>query len=476
MSEIKPIDLPSAAGVEFGRGDVRHFSEDDAVDVVGLQNPTRQLAQRDNLIASKLNEVVEVVNNKEQFVPLNLPRTTIPPGTEEVITNFRIPDGFEARVLNAAIASAPASSSLLLKIYFNTGYGNTTGTELVSTSTVFNSGAAFYNAGEFIVTARNNGSVALDAAIGVTLTVRPIGSTASLLVGSIIQGQRGYPGRDGGKGGKGDPGPGGAGTPGMIWSNAFNSANTYNAPQVVSYASAGTTSSYIAIRTNSSPSVAPPDPTYWDLVAQGVGGTPGANGAPIIWRSAWVSLTSYNVNDMVSYTTGGVTSTYICKVAVTSPNPPPSDSTHWDLSAGPGGGETPTWSVTDLSATTTYTATVTGPNDGIYGAVGASGNLPCKEYSGTNTIGVHKGLAFMYGQFNLNLPAACVLTVTLPTSVAKAGDPWTNAEVAVQASAQGTFYGTAFDLDKPASNQWKIKSLAAQPVHVDVTFFGMKIT
>ena len=81
MSEIKPIDLPSAGGLTFGRLDVRHFSEDDAVDVPGLQNPTRHLAERDNAIAAKLNEVVGAVNNKEQFVPLNLSRTAIPPGT-----------------------------------------------------------------------------------------------------------------------------------------------------------------------------------------------------------------------------------------------------------------------------------------------------------------------------------------------------------------------------------------------------------
>lgn len=477
MSDIKPLDLPSAAGVEFGRGDVRHFSEDDAVDVPGLQNPTRHLAQRDNLITTKVNEIVGVVNNKEQFVPLVMPKTTVPPGTEEIIHNFAIPDGFEARVLFARIASNPATSALALKIYYATGYGNSTGNEVVSTSTFFTSGAAFYNAGEFIVAVRNSGSTTIDASASITLTIRPIGSQASLLVGSVIVGPRGYPGGKGDHGGKGDPGVGGAGTPGLVWSGAFNSANSYNPPQVVSYASAGTTSSYVSILANTAPSVAPPNATYWDLVAQGVGAT-GTPGVGLTWRSAWVGLTAYNVNDAVSYTTGGVTSSYVCKLAVTSSTPPPSDPTHWDLSAGPGGGETPTYNLTALY--TQFAASVTGPSDGIYGAVTSTGSFACREFSGTNTIGVNKGLAFLYGQTYINLPSTSAVTFTLPVSAAT-GAQWTNTEVAFNASAHGTLPGSGtiaqmFDLDRPSSSQWRITSLSAQPVHVGISVTGAKLT
>ena len=52
---IRPIDLPSAAGIEYGHGDVRHFAQGDAMDVPGLANPTRHLAERDNQLAQKLN-------------------------------------------------------------------------------------------------------------------------------------------------------------------------------------------------------------------------------------------------------------------------------------------------------------------------------------------------------------------------------------------------------------------------------------
>ena len=107
---IDPVSLPSAAGVNFGEGDVRHFSEGDAVGVPGLSAPTRHLAQRDTLIAEKLNEVIDDVNNKEQIITLPVYRTVLPATTEEIIANFRIAPGYEARVLNAIISSTPVSS------------------------------------------------------------------------------------------------------------------------------------------------------------------------------------------------------------------------------------------------------------------------------------------------------------------------------------------------------------------------------
>lgn len=478
MSEIKPIDLPSAAGLAFGRGDVRHFSEDDAVDVPGLQNPTRHLAERDNLLALKMNEVVGVLNNREQFVPISLPRTTIPPGTEEVVTNFKIPVGFEARILNAAIGSVPASSALLLKIYYATGYGNTAGTELVSTTNVFSSGVAFYNDGEFIVAVRNSGSVSLDAAVSITATVRPIGSTAGLLVGSVIKGDKGNPGREGGKGGKGEPGPGGAGTPGMIWSGAFNSANTYNAPQVVSHVVSGITSSYIAKIANPAPSVAPPDGTYWDVIALG---SSGVSGAGLNWRNAWLAASTYAANDAVTDTVGGNTNSYVCILAVGPvATHPGADPTHWDVLASGSGGETPVYNITSLPAS--YSSTATSAADSGYGAVTSGPSaVPASEFSIVNTVGTYKGLVFFYGCFLINLPAGAVLTVTLPVSTAVSASQWLNTEVALNAAAHGDRAvegGTSVKLlnvARVSTDQWTITSLAAATMHVDVTFFGMKV-
>ena len=86
---IKPVSLPAGAGLDYGSGDVRHFGLGDAVNVPGLSNPTRNLAQRDNLLAEKVNEVVAVVNNREQFVPLPVIRTIVAPNDETIITNYK---------------------------------------------------------------------------------------------------------------------------------------------------------------------------------------------------------------------------------------------------------------------------------------------------------------------------------------------------------------------------------------------------
>ena len=129
---IKPIDLPAAAGIDYSGGDVRHFAQGDAVNVPGLSNPTRHLAFRDDLIAEKINEVVSVVNNQEQFVPLPVVRTTVPPGEEVVVTNYRIPQGFEARVLNAVVSTVPTTTSAELNIMYSSSFGGSAGTNIVT--------------------------------------------------------------------------------------------------------------------------------------------------------------------------------------------------------------------------------------------------------------------------------------------------------------------------------------------------------
>ena len=344
---IRPVDIPSAAGIDFGRGDVRHFSEDDGVDVVGLQTPTRHLAQRDNILAVKLNEVVEVVNNKEQFVPLLVPRTSVAPGTEEIVTNFAIPAGFEARVLNATVGSTPVTSSATLKIYYSNGYGNVTGTELVSTASTFSSGVAFYNAGEFIVALRNNGASMLEIAASITLTIRPIGSTAGLLVGTVVQGKQGLPGRQGDPGLPGPPGVGGAGTAGLAWKGVFNSGFTYYVNDAVSYTSGGVTQSYICILANPATATAPPNGTYWDMLASS--GSAGSAGAGVTWRGVWSTALSYVLNDIASFTFNSVTSSYICISAVgPSLTNPPTDASHWALFAGPTSSVPPTYTVSTV--------------------------------------------------------------------------------------------------------------------------------
>lgn len=270
---IRPIDLPQAAGVTYGKGDVRHFSPGDATDVPSLQNPTRQLAERDNLLAAKVNELVEDVNNKEQFVPLPIPRTILPPLDETIVANYRIPTGYESRVLNAVVASTPASTDIELNIYYNAFYGGVSGTAVVSTATEYSGGVSFYQAGEFIIALKNKTGQTLEIAASVLLSLRPVGAAGSLLVASVVQGEKGDPGMTGPRGPAGPAGTGGAGSPGMVWSGAWNSATPYVAKQVVRYDVYGSLpSSFICVQANTNKS--PQDSylgseSYWDVVALG---------------------------------------------------------------------------------------------------------------------------------------------------------------------------------------------------------------
>jgi hypothetical protein len=243
--------------------------------VPDLAAPTRQLAQRDNALAAKLNEVVESVNNREQFVPLPMLRTTLSPSDEIVATNYRIPPGFEARILNATIASTPVNSAIQLDILYSQGYGNTSGESLVSTSDEFTAGTSFFQNGEFIVILRNKSGITLDLAPSILLTMRPVGEAGTLLVGSIIQGERGPVGMTGGQGRQGEPGTGGAGSPGMVWDGAWVNGKNYNPKTVVSFQLYGSvTSSYFCkVAHVSDPTSEPPNPAFWDVVALGSAGS-----------------------------------------------------------------------------------------------------------------------------------------------------------------------------------------------------------
>lgn len=272
---IKPIDLPSAAGVNRGEGDVRHFSEGDSFSVPGISGPTRELAERDNLIAEKLNETIQTVNNKEQFVPLSIPRTTLPPNDNLVVANYRIPTGFEARILNASVSSLPLSSDIQLNILYAEGFGNTTGETLISTADESGSGTSFKQSGEFIIVIRNIGGITLDIVASVLLTMRPIGEEGTLLVGSVITGQQGPPGQTGPQGIQGPAGTGGAGSPGMVWDGEWVDGKSYLPKTVVSFPLYGTViSSYFCkVAHTADTTNEPPNTTYWDAVAIGSSGS-----------------------------------------------------------------------------------------------------------------------------------------------------------------------------------------------------------
>ena len=320
---IRPIDLPAAAGIDYSGGDVRHFAQGDAMNVPGLSNPTRNLAYRDDLLAEKVNEVVQIVNNREQFVPLPVIRTTIPPNEEIVVTNYRIPQGFEARVLNAVVSTVPTTTSAELNIMYSSSYGGSAGTAIVTVTpgSEFTGDVNFYQVGEFIVSMKNTSGLTLEVAGSIMLTMRPVGAEGTLLGGSIIEGQQGQPGMTGPPGPPGPPGTGGAGSPGMVWVGPWANGQPYIPNQVVSYQYSGTYGSWICRTTHVSNSgVNDPqvDPVTWNHVAYGifqqgaVGPVGPAGGQPSfqdnIVNGYFVTSASYGTNPYSSDYASGVLS------------------------------------------------------------------------------------------------------------------------------------------------------------------------
>lgn len=430
---IKPISVPTGAGISYGEGDVRHFSEGDAQDVPGLQNPTRYLAQRDNLLASKLNEVIEMVNNREQIIMLPVLRTQLAPSEQFTPVNYRIPEGFEARILNASVASDPLSSDIQLDIYYSDSFGaEISGDALVTTTDEFDAGTSFQNPGELIVRLTNNGDTSLEAIASITLTMRPIGSSGSLLVGSVIKGDKGDPGQQGAPGPQGIPGTGGAGSPGMIWRSTWMSGISYSPPDVVSFPLYGTVvSSYIALVGHlSDTSNQPPNTSFWDPVAVGssgsvvgVQGPAGADGGGAV-TTAFQSVT-------ITLTTGA------------------------DWSSG------------------TYTG-YAGPG------IGPSASYPTtvQEARVNSTTGT---IALLTGR----LPVAFLGsgTITLPTTAGGASADYDNGNVNVVAALNGSqaaastiaFSGTGVTVVPVSSNQFVVKVVASTPQRVGVALYGMQL-
>jgi hypothetical protein len=320
---IDPINIPDAAGQDFGEGDVRHFTEGDSMDVPGLSRATRNLAQRDNILAEKLNETISVVNNKEQFVPFLIPHTTLPPDSEEIVYNFRIPPGFEARIINAIVTSIPPSVSAELDIYFAQGYGNSTGQTIVSTSNEFIAGTQFYSNGEFIVTLKNRGGTTLEMIASIQSTMRPLTETAGILIASAIVGEQGPPGPQGPAGATGAPGnPGGPGSPGLTWQSTWNILSTYSSTDVVFWLG----SSYKS-KTNANQGNQPDlSPTFWEFLAE-----KGDSG--VTWQGTWNNAQTYALDDGVLYQG----STYRA-LATNTNKPPSSNPSFWILVAQSGTG------------------------------------------------------------------------------------------------------------------------------------------
>lgn len=425
---IQPVNIPSAAGINYGDGDVRHLTVGDALDVPGLSTPTRQLAERDNILAEKVNEVIATVNNHEQFVPLPVPRTIIAPGEQVLVTNYRVPAGFEARVFNATVAANPSSLLARLEIFYNTSYGNSTGSSIVTATsgTEFTGETSFHPAGEFIVSLKNTGSVTIEVSASVTLSMRPLGYTASLLVGSPLgpTGPTGAPGPQGPQGPTGPAGIGSAGPAGMNWRGTWSNATTYHVNDVVHYTRlSGVVSSFIcrSDNLNQNPETFT---SAWDPVAEGgaagltggTGPTGPAGGAP-------------------TFASGAVSTTYAT-----------------------GGGFSSTASA-PYSAITAGPGTLTG----------------FKEFTVANASGSPKGMSTVIYKSLVKYKGT--LTITLPLS-ASAGQ-YTTSDVAVSAVSNGdltleTTVTKTIDISFPTSSTVAINVRSAAEQFVSLSIIGFK--
>src|ERR1035438_2912860 len=193
------------------------------------------------------------------------------------------------------------------------------------------------------------------------------------------QGATGATGATGAQGASGPLGPTGAtgaqgvtgptGPAGLIWRSAWSNATPYNLNDAVDYGGAG----YISLIANNQGNEPDKSPTDWSVLvapgatgpvgpqgtqgpqgptgatgatgAQGASGPLGPTGATgaqgvtgptgpagLVWRSAWSTTTTYNLNDAVRYGGAG----YVSLIANNQGNEPDKSPTDWSVLVAPG--------------------------------------------------------------------------------------------------------------------------------------------
>jgi hypothetical protein len=491
---INPVSLPTSAAVNYGEGDVRHFSEGDEVGVPGLQGPTRHLAERDNQIATKLNEVIGQVNNQEQFISVPVNRIIVPPSIEEIIANFRISTGYECRVFNATVFSYPASSAIELNVYYSAVVGSNTGESAVSTTSEFYTGTKFYPEGEFIITVKNTGAVSLEMGASVTLTMRPLDETVIAAYQTSVPSVPGPPGPRGGTGGKGDGGSAGAaGAAGLQWKGNWVTAQSYSVNDIVrhDFPDAGGTSgmsSYICLVSHNSaatgepqPSVIDQGPTYmpwWGYLAQA-----GEPYPQVTWQSTWsAGHGTYHLNDVVSYVVSGATSSYICTAAhVSDGSKLPTNTAYWAVFASS--------SAAGVSFSTTSRSGFmqcdkTSSTSGAYAGIPSTANITQAVDEFAVTAG-GAGLGFITQQNLVVLPPLSNLQLVLPnyTGLPVGAYQWLVSEVNLDVIPHGkdqVFAGTLVISNPTTTYQgngsinYLITNTVDAPMPVSISLLGVR--
>lgn len=460
--------MPQAAAENFAGGDVRHVSSIvDALSGDAIAQGTRHLAYRDTLLASKVNEIIAAINNKDQFINLPTVTTTLPAGAIQVVTNFRIPPGFEARVLNAAVSSTPVSSFKLSIGYNANQFGLTTyDTETVSTFNEFTAGTPFYGTGELVVQLTNVNSRTATGTASIALTMRPVAAQKGGIIGPGAVGPKGSKGDKGDQGDQGNPGsPGPAGPIGATWRGPWNSGSNFAARDLTEWFG----STWFAKTPNIN--VAPPtDPTVgsatWDLVSkagaqgaqgsqgsqggqgsqgfqgnsgpQGNQGNMGTSGQGFNVTGSYNSGATYNAYDVVNYDIGQDRYTFFASSFVGTNVPPPNSP--WAGLFGPfvGAGYAGRIAVT---ATETGVDYVAGSANGLYVAIPSGSNYNQFQWSESSVFGGPPGFGFT-GLSTLRGTKRAVfrgqLTVDLPLQADGLKRGWTTSDVEVQVTGQGT--------------------------------------
>lgn len=447
-----------------------------------VANTTRELAYRDVLLAAKLNELLAVVNNKEQLMNLPAVRTQLAPGESVVVTNNRIPPGYEARLLNATVASTPIMQQVLLEVLYNQNdFGQVTGTVVVaSTLTESGAGTSFYSTGEFVVRLTNIGTTTTEAVYSILMTVRPVSAQTGGIIGPGVVGQKGDKGDKGDPGLQGVPGaPGSPGIPGLTWRGAYAGTTSYAMNDAVSYDWNGTTGLVSYVNLVPSTGVPPPFPTYapsfnWDLLslaARGAQGDIGATGSQGFQYMGYFNAgTQYQYGAVVLNGTGTAQTVVWYNNGSTTSNTPP--AAPWQPLFGPFTGPVYVQSACPVPVVP-QASFISGPPLGGFDviSVGTTYNFPFIE---TTIFGGPPAQQFssysrLRGRIAVNYFGD--LQINLPGISTGARVNWTADDVTVNATIQGAPYvfggtvpllavlnygGTAYDVSSWGTNAIQI--------------------
>jgi hypothetical protein len=450
---ISPLTLPQAAGLSYANGDVRHLTPQDANQAQTLALSTRNLAERDNIIVGVINQLIEQVNNKEQIVDLQVPKVFIGPSQSIVVLNYRIPAGFEARVLNAIVSSTPVGQARL-DVMWSSTYGATTGTSVSSTLYEVSGQTVFYAEGEFVVKLTNIGSSSLEVSGDVHITMRPVAQIqGALLTPSVVVGTSGFSGYSGSGGVSGYSGNQGA--------SGFSGTSGYSGP--------GGKTAYTT--------------TSASFTMPAIGGT--VTGVAVVnsdWMSegqiVYVETAGYMIVDNITSTT---------LIDLTNPSPTYAgnlgggNTVSSGSTVGPGGikgtdgtnPSTSTVSTANFAITYTYVGAVAGEDSDGYIVVS---NTPSSTFTVAEvTVAAGTGsLKLVHGQLRLLL-AAGTITLALPAS--STGQYFTVSNTSLTATVDDSTVAGGQIKKEASGSPYKVWTLTipaayVTPVKVSITYLG----